>query len=70
VPGNALKGFDDALDLVTDKVATLGGAQNIMKRLDANHANVSLSNKTAITDIGTLDVGEAAKPIQALLGLR
>jgi flagellar hook-associated protein 3 FlgL len=55
-----LNGFDDALGLVSGKVATLGGAQNIMKTLDANHANISLSNKMAITDIGTLDVGEAA----------
>ncbi|CAN7538055.1 flagellar hook-associated protein FlgL [Massilia sp. LjRoot122] len=56
----ALDGFDDALNLMTSKVATLGGSQNIMKTLDANHANVSLSNKMAITDIGTLDIGEAA----------
>jgi flagellar hook-associated protein 3 FlgL len=60
VLGSALDGFDDALNLVTGKVALLGGSQNIMKTLDANHANVSLSNKMAITDIGTLDVGEAA----------
>lgn len=60
VLGNTLDGFDDALDLLTSKVATLGGSQNIMKTLDANHANVSLSNKIAITDIGALDVGEAA----------
>lgn len=55
-----LDGFDDALNLVTGKIATIGGVQNIMKTLDANHANVSLSNKMAITDIGALDVGEAA----------
>jgi len=55
-----LDGFDDALNLVSSKVATMGGAQNIMKTLDANHANISLSNKMAITDIGALDVGEAA----------
>ncbi|RZJ84942.1 MAG: flagellar hook-associated protein 3 [Massilia sp.] len=60
VLADALGGFDEALNLVTSKVATLGGAQNIMKTLDANHANVSLSNKMAITDIGALDVGEAA----------
>lgn len=60
VLGAALTGFDDALNLLTSKVASLGGAQNIMKTLDANHANISLSNKMAITDIGTLDVGEAA----------
>ncbi|MCD2517456.1 flagellar hook-associated protein FlgL [Massilia sp. G4R7] len=55
-----LNGFDDAMNLVTGKIATIGGAQNIMETLDANHANVSLSNKMAITDIGALDVGEAA----------
>ncbi|SFC05132.1 flagellar hook-associated protein FlgL [Massilia yuzhufengensis] len=60
VLGNGLKGFDDALDLVTGKIANLGGSQNIMATLDANHANVSLSNRMAITDIGALDVGEAA----------
>lgn len=60
VLANALGGFDEAHDLLTSKVATLGGSQNIMKTLDANHSNVSLSNKMAITDIGALDVGEAA----------
>ncbi len=60
VLANALGGFDEAHNLVTSKMASLGGAQNIMKTLDANHANVSLSNKMAITDIGALDVGEAA----------
>ncbi|MCC2971739.1 flagellar hook-associated protein FlgL [Massilia sp. IC2-476] len=60
VLGNALAGFDEAHNLVTSKMASLGGAQNIMKTLDANHENVSLSNKMAITDIGALDVGEAA----------
>lgn len=59
VLGNTLDGFDEALDLVGSKVASLGGAQNIMKTLDANHDNISLSNRIAITDIGTLDVGEA-----------
>lgn len=55
-----LDGFDTAMNLVTGKIATLGGAQNVIKTLDANHANISLSNKTAIYDIGALDVGEAA----------
>ncbi|MFC0250563.1 flagellar hook-associated protein FlgL [Massilia consociata] len=55
-----LDGFDDALNLVTSKIAVLGGAQNVIATLDANHANVSLSNKMAITDIGVLDMGEAA----------
>jgi len=55
-----LDGFDEAMNLVSSKIATIGGAQNVMKTLDANHANVSLSNRMAITDIGALDVGEAA----------
>lgn len=55
-----LNGFDDAQDLISGKVANLGGRQNIIKTLDDNHANVSLSNKMAITDIGQLDVGLAA----------
>ncbi len=60
VLANNLGGFDAALDLVGGKIATLGGAQNIMATLDANHMNVSLSNRMAMTDIGALDVGEAA----------
>lgn len=55
-----LDGFDDALDLVSGKIAVMGGKQNILNTLDANHANVSLSNKMALTDIGQLDVGVAA----------
>jgi flagellar hook-associated protein 3 FlgL len=31
-----------------------------MATLDNNHANVSLSNKTALLDLGSLDMGEAA----------
>ena len=55
-----LDGFDDAQALISSKVADLGGRQNIIKTLDDNHANISLSNKMAITDIGALDVGIAA----------
>lgn len=55
-----LDGSDDALDLVSGKIAVMGGKQNILNTLDANHANVSLSNKMALTDIGQLDVGVAA----------
>jgi len=55
-----LDGFDDAQALISSKVADLGGRQNIIKTLDDNHANISLSNKMAITDIGALDVGVAA----------
>lgn len=55
-----LDGFDEALDLVSGKIAVLGGKQNILDTLDANHGNVSLSNQMAITDIGQLDMGVAA----------
>ena len=55
-----LDGFDAALDLVSSKIAVLGGKQNILDTLDANHGNVSLSNQMAITDIGQLDMGLAA----------
>jgi flagellar hook-associated protein 3 FlgL len=55
-----LTGFDKGLDLVTSKIAVLGGKQNILDTLDANHGNVSLSNQMAITDIGQLDMGVAA----------
>jgi flagellar hook-associated protein 3 FlgL len=55
-----LNGFDDAIDLLAGKIAVIGGTQNIIKTLDANHANVSLSNQTAINDIGELDMAQAA----------
>jgi flagellar hook-associated protein 3 FlgL len=55
-----LDGFDAAMDLVAGKVAVIGGQQNVLKTIDANHENVSLSNQTAILDIGQLDVGTAA----------
>jgi flagellar hook-associated protein 3 FlgL len=55
-----LDGFDKALDLVSGKIAVLGGKQNILDTLDANHSNISLSNQMAITDIGQLDMGIAA----------
>jgi flagellar hook-associated protein 3 FlgL len=55
-----LTGLDTGLDLVTSKIAVLGGKQNILDTLDANHGNVSLSNQMAITDIGQLDMGVAA----------
>ena len=55
-----LDGFDDAMNLIAGKVAVIGGQQNVLKTIDANHENVSLSNQTAILDIGQLDVGTAA----------
>jgi flagellar hook-associated protein 3 FlgL len=55
-----LDGADAALDLVSGKIAVMGGAQNILSTLDANHANVSLSNQMALLEIGQLDMGIAA----------
>jgi flagellar hook-associated protein 3 FlgL len=42
------------------KIAQSGGAQKILTTLDGNHANVSLSNKMALTKIEQLDYGLAA----------
>jgi flagellar hook-associated protein 3 FlgL len=55
-----LDAFDDAIGLVSGKVATMGGIQNILKTMDDNHANLSLANRGAINDIGQLDMAEAA----------
>jgi len=55
-----LDAFDAGMDMVSGKIAVLGGKQNILDTLDANHGNISLSNQMAITDIGQLDMGVAA----------
>ena len=55
-----LDGMDTAMGLVSTKIATFGGAQNILSTLDSNHGNVSLSNSMAITDLGQLDYSVAA----------
>jgi flagellar hook-associated protein 3 FlgL len=55
-----MDGATATLDQVAGKIATFGGAQNVMETLDGNHANVSLSNKNALLDLGALDYGEAA----------
>lgn len=56
----ALDGLDAALDDVNTKIATIGGAQNMLDTLSDNHANVSLSNRQAMVTLGQLDYGEAA----------
>jgi flagellar hook-associated protein 3 FlgL len=55
-----MDGATATLDQVAGKIADFGGAQNVMETLDGNHANVSLSNKNALLDLGALDYGEAA----------
>jgi flagellar hook-associated protein 3 FlgL len=56
----AMDGADSTLNMVSGKIAEFGGAQNILSTLDGNHANVSLSNETAMNDLGQLDYGLAA----------
>jgi flagellar hook-associated protein 3 FlgL len=56
----ALQGIDDAINQNSARMATLGGSQNILETLRANHSNVSLSNKQAALVIGQLDYGDAA----------
>jgi len=56
----ALDGLDTALNHINTKIATLGGAQNMLVTLEDNHANVSLSNHQAMVTLGQLDYGAAA----------
>lgn len=62
---SALDGIDVASDSVSSRIAKLGGAQNILSTLDANHSNVSLSNQQALIDLGQLNVGDAAMQLNA-----
>ncbi|HVZ31189.1 MAG TPA: flagellar hook-associated protein FlgL [Polyangiaceae bacterium] len=55
-----ITGIDAALESLSSKIATLGGAQNILATIDNNHANVSLSNKQAALILGQLDYADAA----------
>jgi len=55
-----MDGADSTLSLISGKIASFGGVQNVLETLDTNHANVSLSNQTALTDLGQLDYGLAA----------
>jgi flagellar hook-associated protein 3 FlgL len=55
-----MDGAESSMDALASKIANIGGSQNIMETLDGNHANVSLSNQTAILNLGSLDMTEAA----------
>ncbi|TWI67615.1 flagellar hook-associated protein 3 FlgL [Pseudoduganella lurida] len=54
---------DSTQNALAAKVATLGGAQNVLTTLDNNHANVSLSNQTAMRDLSALDYGVASSEL-------
>ncbi|RJF96684.1 flagellar hook-associated protein 3 [Noviherbaspirillum cavernae] len=60
IMADGLDGIDVAMGAISTKIADLGGTQNILSTLDTNHANVSLSNKMALTDIAQLDYASAA----------
>jgi flagellar hook-associated protein 3 FlgL len=55
-----MTGATETMDALASKIASFGGAQNVMETLNSNHSSVSLSNKTAILDLGSLDMTEAA----------
>jgi flagellar hook-associated protein 3 FlgL len=55
-----LYGIDLGIGALTSKMATLGGAQNMLDTLESNHRSVSLSNKQAMITLGQLDYAEAA----------
>jgi flagellar hook-associated protein 3 FlgL len=55
-----MNALDSTLESITGKIATLGGSQNILATLEANHASVSLSNKQAVLVLGQLDYADAA----------
>ncbi len=57
---DSLDGSDTALGAISSKIADFGGAQNILATLYDNHSNVSLSNQTALVQLGKLDYAEAA----------
>jgi flagellar hook-associated protein 3 FlgL len=63
----AMAATDDALGSVGLKIARLGGAQNIIAQIESNLANLSLSNKQALLDIGQLDYSEAAVQLRSLV---
>jgi len=56
----ALDGVDAATDTISTRIAIFGGAQNILATLDSNLNNVSLSNQTALINLGQADYGAAA----------
>jgi len=55
-----LDGTDDGMDLLSNKIAIFGGAQNILSTLDNNLSNVSLSNNSALNDLQQTDVAAAS----------
>jgi flagellar hook-associated protein 3 FlgL len=61
--GETMTMVSSTQDALAGKIAKLGGAQNVLATLDSNHANVSLSNKAAMTELGQLDYSVAASEL-------
>lgn len=59
-----LGSVDAGIDDINTLIAALGGAQNTLRTLGDNHANVSLSNQQAGLTLGALDYSEAAVKLQ------
>lgn len=59
-----LSGVDAGIDQINTLIAGLGGAQNTLRTLGDNHANVSLSNQQAGLTLGALDYSEAAVKLE------
>lgn len=62
---NTLNAMDLALNDTSSTIADIGGAQNILTTLDDNHSNVSLSNQTALFNIGSTDYAATATDLSA-----
>jgi flagellar hook-associated protein 3 FlgL len=60
VVASNLDSMDATMNQIATKIATFGGAQNILTTLNTNHTNVALSNDMALIDIGQLDYATAA----------
>jgi len=60
---NAMASVESTQEMLSSKIAKFGGAQNVLTTLDGNHANVSLSNRTAMHDLGALDYGVASSEL-------
>jgi len=56
VIADGLGATDTGMDLLSNKIAIFGGAQNILNTLDNNLSNVSLSNNSALIDLKQTDV--------------
>lgn len=61
-----LQTIDSAMDGISERVAQLGGGQNILATLGTNLGNLSTANKIAILDYAQLDYAEAAVQLNTL----